>query len=1253
VSRDSLTPICFDCARLRGVAPDVGWACDAFPAGIPVQILASSRDHREPYPGDGGLTFVPKRLTITEDDRLALDPPVSEAQRRAMWAEAGGHGTSGIPKSVAQEFTEADPGGKLPERVGKDLAPGKWKILKRLFGEWLDEEEAEPEHREGEGGRDSSWDRKGRAASVAFTTRDGKVLLLRRAKDEENWPDAWSFPGGQADGEEDFEACARREAREECGDVALDGIRELERIRTPNDYEHATYVVPVKDEFEPNLSKEHSDFAWVPVTELPERTHPGVRAAIDKVIGARPMRRSALDGWELMGTDEWGPEARAAAAKSRGQGGSTPHLHMTATHEKGAAHGRFATAASNHGEVEKHLGAVHQHAKSTGGNYNVSIENKHTGEVHGAKVAPHGVYKRSYTAGSFDESEEAKKRAEGKLSERTREEIGTVGSEHREDMPDSDFLLPSEKKYPVKKDGKYDRGLLLAAAREARMHGHEDLAKRADEIRAREFGSTEDSALAMDWRGAAILSHSLPCELGFYDPNGPVPPVFDFAYDRESARRYDEDGHLHVKDVKVAKASVNEYLGKEIPGYEKLGLDPKRKYRLYRDPDELERAVGSIKGKPILNDHAPINADTHDPKMVVGSVGTDARWDEPFIRSTLSFWPSKASREIESDTRRALSPAYRYKPDMMPGKTPDGEPYDGVMRDISFSHLAQIPEGRQGPDVVVSDAALDDEEEESIMGVQLSPKAALGLGQFLGHFAPKMKQNGMAIEQSFDAGEDAWSPEARAAAAAARKTKSSGAESERQHELSTLRRLHAKHGTPMSGGPPPDLSTEHGREIAELHRLHAKHGTPVPHAAGAKDAASISSVLSPIWAGITSRNFDSQRPALDAALRAALKGKLANDADIGEVTQLLEAISGVEAGADTTTEANSGLPPYMREETEDEDDETEEEKREDEEYDKRARDARHRLGRDETEEEREEREEEEEEEAEDREVAEEEDPPHGREPHSFDRAKRASDARKRLGRDETEEEREEREKREEGEDRRKADDRARDRRRLGRDYRHARDAHRHARDAHRKAANDWRHAKDAHSAAMDGRKADDAARHARDMAKADEDCRDARDRMVRARDARHRARDARRSWDKRHGRDARRTRDDSMTRAAMDAAINERVRKEVADAVAASDRRHQEITEALEHVRSRGAGRIAMDGSVRTAADVYDRALTVLRIDHDGIRDARALRRLFEVAQRPGAGEQRSGGFALDAHPVDATAEFAEWFPGAARIERT
>lgn len=47
-------------------------------------------------------------------------PPVSEKQRRLMWAARNDPSVrerTGISKRVAKDFTGADPGGKLPEQV--------------------------------------------------------------------------------------------------------------------------------------------------------------------------------------------------------------------------------------------------------------------------------------------------------------------------------------------------------------------------------------------------------------------------------------------------------------------------------------------------------------------------------------------------------------------------------------------------------------------------------------------------------------------------------------------------------------------------------------------------------------------------------------------------------------------------------------------------------------------------------------------------------------------------------------------------------------------------------------------------------------------------------------------------------------------------------------------------------------------------------------------------------------------------------
>jgi hypothetical protein len=98
----------------------------------------------------------------------------------------------------------------------------------------------------------------------------------------------------------------------------------------------------------------------------------------------------------------------------------------------------------------------------------------------------------------LDASAEEIAKAHGKLNKQEKA-TASPNKEHREEMPESAFLEPERRKYPVKvkRDGKwhYSRNLLLAAERRAIMNGHHDIAKRAKEIREREFPDAHDSSI--------------------------------------------------------------------------------------------------------------------------------------------------------------------------------------------------------------------------------------------------------------------------------------------------------------------------------------------------------------------------------------------------------------------------------------------------------------------------------------------------------------------------------------------------------------------------------------------------------------------------------------------------------------------------------------------------------------------------------------------------------------------------------------
>lgn len=176
------------------------------------------------------------------------------------------------------------------------------------------------------------------------------------------------------------------------------------------------------------------------------------------------------------------------------------------------------------------------------------------------------------------------------------------------------------------------------------------------------------------------------------------------AFDKATARTFDKDGRLHVASSHISKACVSPYYGREIPNAEGLGLDPNRVYYLYRDPEELAKAAPSFNNLPLLSQHVPVNAAEPRSDIVVGSIGSDVAFNAPYLDASLCIWDAKAIAGVESEQQCELSSAYHYDADMTPGVTPDGEKYDGVMRNIHGNHLALVEVGRAGPDVVVADS---------------------------------------------------------------------------------------------------------------------------------------------------------------------------------------------------------------------------------------------------------------------------------------------------------------------------------------------------------------------------------------------------------------------------------------------------------------------------------------------------------------------------------------------------------------------
>ena len=95
------------------------------------------------------------------------------------------------------------------------------------------------------------------------------------------------------------------------------------------------------------------------------------------------------------------------------------------------------------------------------------------------------------------------------------------------------------------------------------------------------------------------------------------------AFDKESARSYDDNQHLIVNSTIITKAAVNPYYGSEIPDYERLGLDPNKVYNMLRDPEELKKGMHTLGEKQLLLKHIFVSAEDPQKESIAGTIGSN------------------------------------------------------------------------------------------------------------------------------------------------------------------------------------------------------------------------------------------------------------------------------------------------------------------------------------------------------------------------------------------------------------------------------------------------------------------------------------------------------------------------------------------------------------------------------------------------------------------------------------------------------
>lgn len=166
--------------------------------------------------------------------------------------------------------------------------------------------------------------------------------------------------------------------------------------------------------------------------------------------------------------------------------------------------------------------------------------------------------------------------------------------------------------------------------------------------------------------------------------------------DSKSNRYFDENGFLVIKDNKIAKAGVFDYLGREISDE----LQDREIYKVCRPWEELEKSAKDFEGMPVKFGHEWVQPEKRDIK--IGAVSGEVKLEEPYLIADIKIYDKDAIEEITNKGIVDLSPGYKAHYKKEAGEY-NGEKYEFKQEDIKYNHLAVVENGRSGKEVRIND----------------------------------------------------------------------------------------------------------------------------------------------------------------------------------------------------------------------------------------------------------------------------------------------------------------------------------------------------------------------------------------------------------------------------------------------------------------------------------------------------------------------------------------------------------------------
>jgi len=122
-----------------------------------------------------------------------------------------------------------------------------------------------------------------------YSTSTGRYLFLLR--NSAKYAGTWGLAGGKIDPGEYLLESLHRELGEELGyNFTNTKVIPIEKFTSENNkFSYNTFLIPIDEEFVPELNYEHRGYCWVELQDHPKPLHPGVwrtinfSAVVDKI----------------------------------------------------------------------------------------------------------------------------------------------------------------------------------------------------------------------------------------------------------------------------------------------------------------------------------------------------------------------------------------------------------------------------------------------------------------------------------------------------------------------------------------------------------------------------------------------------------------------------------------------------------------------------------------------------------------------------------------------------------------------------------------------------------------------------------------------------------------------------------------------------------------------------------------------------------------------------------------------------------